>query len=88
MRRLFWFRRDLAGNLPPLPGIFPDGMAPVVRTGADGERELAMLRWGMPCPPAYGGQAVTNIRNTKSPHLHVQGAQTTGAAHDCPLRLT
>ena len=68
MRRLFRFRRDLAGNLPPLPGIFPDGMAPVVRTGADGERELAMLRWGMPCPPAYGGQPVTNIRNTKSPH--------------------
>ena len=56
MRRLFRFRRDLTGNLPPLPGIFPDGMAAVVRTGADGERELAMLRWGMPCPPAYGGR--------------------------------
>ena len=68
MRRLFRFRRDLTGNLPPLPGIFPDGMAPVIRTGPDGERELAMLRWGMPCPPAYGAQAITNIRNTKSPH--------------------
>ena len=68
IRQLFRVRRDLTGNLPPLPGIFPDGMAPVVRTGTDGERELAMLRWGMPCPPAYGGQAVTNIRNTKSPH--------------------
>ena len=68
IRQLFRVRRDLTGNLPPLPGIFPDGMAPVVRTGTDGERELAMLRWGMPCPPAYGTQAVTNIRNTKSPH--------------------
>ena len=68
IRQLFRISRDLTGNLPPLPGIFPDGMAPVVRTGPDGKRELAMLRWGMPCPPAYGTQAVTNIRNTKSPH--------------------
>ena len=68
IRQLFRISRDLTGNLPPLPDIFPDAMAPVVRTGSDGERELAMLRWGMPCPPAYGGQPVTNIRNTKSPH--------------------
>jgi putative SOS response-associated peptidase YedK len=68
IRQLFRVHRDLTGNLPPLPGIFPDGMAPVIRDGSDGERELAMLRWGMPCPPAYGGQPVTNIRNTKSPH--------------------
>ncbi len=37
-----------AGNFPPLPGIFPDYAAPVIRTNATGERELAMLRWGMP----------------------------------------
>ncbi|WP_188519610.1 SOS response-associated peptidase [Alsobacter metallidurans] len=60
--------RDSTGNLPSLPGIFPDQMAPVVRNAPDGARELATLRWGMPCPPAYGGQPVTNIRNTKSPH--------------------
>lgn len=40
--------RDTTGNLPPLPGIFPDYMAPVVRNAPDGVRELAMLRWGMP----------------------------------------
>ncbi|MBB6308880.1 SOS response-associated peptidase [Xanthobacter tagetidis] len=40
--------RDTTGNLPPLPGIFPDYSAPIVRTGADGVRELAMARWGMP----------------------------------------
>lgn len=45
--RLFAVVHDRAGNLPPLPGIFPDKMAPVVRNGDDG-RELAMLRWGMP----------------------------------------
>lgn len=40
--------RNLAGNLPPQPGIFPDYAAPIVRTGADGAREIAMARWGMP----------------------------------------
>ena len=41
--------RDSTGNLPPMPGIFPDMSAPMVRT-VDGERELTMARWGMPSP--------------------------------------
>jgi putative SOS response-associated peptidase YedK len=36
------------GNFPPLPGIFPDYAAPVIRTNAAGDRELGMPRWGMP----------------------------------------
>ena len=40
--------RDVAGNLPLMPGVFPDYMAPVVRNAPDGVRELAKLRWGMP----------------------------------------
>jgi putative SOS response-associated peptidase YedK len=68
IRRLFRVGRDLTGNLPPLPGIFPDYMAPVVTVAEDGARELTMMRWGMPCPPQFGGTHVTNIRNTKSPH--------------------
>jgi len=67
IRRLFRVDRDLTGNLPSFPAIFPDQMAPVIRGGAE-DRELAMLRWGMPCPPAYGGAHVINIRNTGSPH--------------------
>jgi putative SOS response-associated peptidase YedK len=65
-----WFRarHDRTGNLPVLPGIFQDQMAPIVRTVADGERELVMARWGMPGPPQYGGRPVTNIRNVSSPH--------------------
>src|SRR3954453_10269195 len=63
---LFKIGRDSAGNLPPLPAIFPDQLAPVVRIEA-GERELTMMRWGMPNPPQYPG-ITTNIRNTKSPH--------------------
>ena len=39
---------DKTGNLPMMPGIFPDHAAPIVRTSAEGERELATARWGMP----------------------------------------
>jgi putative SOS response-associated peptidase YedK len=60
--------RDSTGNLPALPGIFPDFLAPVVFNAADGVRELGMLRWGMPGPPQFGGAPITNIRNTNSPH--------------------
>jgi len=62
IRDLFKVGRDTAGNLPPLPAIFPDYMAPVVRV-SEGERELIMMRWGMPNPPQYPG-ITTNIRNT------------------------
>jgi putative SOS response-associated peptidase YedK len=60
--------RDRTGNLPPMPGIFPDYLAPIVRNAPDGVRELMMARWGMPGPPQFGGEPITNIRNTKSPH--------------------
>jgi putative SOS response-associated peptidase YedK len=40
--------RDTTGNLPVLPGVFPDYRAPIVRNAPDGVRELAMARWGMP----------------------------------------
>jgi len=40
--------RDITGNMPPLPGLFPDYRAPIVRTALDGVRELVMARWGMP----------------------------------------
>ncbi|GAN76388.1 SOS response-associated peptidase [Acidisphaera rubrifaciens] len=73
IRALARVLRDEGGNLPPLPGIFPDYAAPIVRTGADGVRELVMARWGMPSPAfALAGKrvdrGVTNIRNTTSPH--------------------
>jgi putative SOS response-associated peptidase YedK len=35
------------GNLAPMPGVFPDYKAPIVRNGLEG-RELATARWGMP----------------------------------------
>lgn len=65
--------RDGAGNLPPLPAIFPDASAPIVRTGEDGVRELVLARWGMPSPAfALKGRkvdrGVTNVRNAASLH--------------------
>jgi len=72
IRELARAMHDHAGNLPPLPGIFPDYQAPIVRNTLDG-RELVMARWGMPSPVfALAGKktdsGVTNIRNVKSPH--------------------
>ena len=58
--------RDNAGNLPPLPSIFPDQMAPVIRTAGDGVREMLMMRWGFPSPPQFGPRPATNVRNVKS----------------------
>jgi putative SOS response-associated peptidase YedK len=64
--------RDRNNNQPPLPGIFPDYQAPIVRNTPEG-REMANARWGMPSPAfALNGKktdpGVTNIRNTSSRH--------------------
>lgn len=67
IRELARVMRDATGNLPPLPGIFPDQMAPVVRIARDGdERELAMLRWGFPPVAKPGARPITNVRNLGS----------------------
>jgi putative SOS response-associated peptidase YedK len=63
---------DHTGNLPALPGIYPDYQAPIVRNRAEG-RELAMARWGMPSPAAVlkgknSDSGVTNVRNVESAH--------------------
>jgi hypothetical protein len=51
------------GNLPPMPGVFPDYPAPVVRN-ADSEREMVLMRWGMPPPPKSPWPPVTTARIT------------------------
>jgi putative SOS response-associated peptidase YedK len=90
-RRRFLHARllhDRVGNLPPLPGIFPDYSAPIVRSGADG-RELVMARWGMPTPPKYlvgrrVDPGVTNIRRVSSPHWRAW----LGPEHRCVVPFT
>jgi hypothetical protein len=39
--------RGDVGNMPPLPGIFPDYSAQIVHS-ASGGRELVTARWGVP----------------------------------------
>ena len=38
--------RSDVGNLLPLPGVFPDYSAPIVRNGSEGW-ELVLARWGI-----------------------------------------
>ena len=80
--------RDDTGNLPPLPGIFPDYPAPVV-TQEEGARALRMMRWGMPSPAFVlkgkkTDKGVTNVRNTKSPHWR----RWLGPANRCVVPFT
>ncbi len=58
-------------------------MAPVVRAGAAG-RTLAMLRWGMPGPTAFGKLLATNVRNVASPHWR----PWRGVGHRCLVPAT
>jgi len=70
IRDLLKAMRDLTGNMPPLPAIFPNGRAPVVRTAPDGVRELLMLRWGFSPPVIPDGKSrnpyLTHVRKTDS----------------------
>lgn len=66
IRQLFRVDRDLTANQPPLPAIFPDQIAPVIRVDRDGVRVMQAMRWGFPPPPNLGSRPVTNIRNTAS----------------------
>jgi putative SOS response-associated peptidase YedK len=44
---LFRVINRYVGNLPPMPGVFPDHPGPVVRD-TDAGREMVMMCWGMP----------------------------------------
>ena len=72
VRQLVKALRDLNNNQPPLPAIYPDYLAPVVRL-EKGERIMANARWGLPSPAfALKGRnsdsGITNARNTASSH--------------------
>jgi putative SOS response-associated peptidase YedK len=59
---------DTSGNLPAIPAVFPDKVAPVVMNRPiDDQRELLLMRWGFPSPAAKGPLHVTNVRATSSP---------------------
>ncbi len=88
IRAIYRVVRDRTGNLPPMPGIFPDYPAPIIRL-ADGDRELTTARWGMPSLVfALKGRTtdpgVTNVRNTASPHWR----RWLGPANRCVVPFT
>jgi putative SOS response-associated peptidase YedK len=66
IRQLFRVTSDRTANQPPLPAIFPDQLAPVVRVDRDGGRGMEMMRWGFPPPPNFGNRPITNVRNVAS----------------------
>ncbi len=79
---------DQTGNLPTLPAIFPDQVAPIVRQGEEG-RELVTMRWGMPSPASAlknrkTDPGVTNVRNLGSPHWR----RWLGVEHRCLVPFT
>ena len=53
--------RDRTGNLEPLPAVFRDQMASVVRTAPDAARELVMMRWVPPGLSASPAVSATHI---------------------------
>jgi putative SOS response-associated peptidase YedK len=69
IRKLFG-GRNKAGNLPSLPGVFPDYPAPVVRN-ADGDREITMMRWGMPTSQ----RAMMDATKKRAQRLEAKGQQ-------------
>jgi len=88
IRELAGAMSDRTGNLPPLPGIFPDYRAPIVRNQPEG-RELMMARWGMPSPPSEltrrnSDTGVANIRNVKASHWR----RWLGIEHRCVVPFT
>ncbi|UWU76584.1 SOS response-associated peptidase family protein [Bradyrhizobium huanghuaihaiense] len=68
IRRLFGALNSRVGNLPSMPGIFPDYRAPIVRNGAEG-RELVMARWGMPS----SAQALMDATRKRAEKLEATG---------------
>lgn len=67
MRRVAQAFNDSIGNMPELPGIYPDYYAPIVRIDRRGDREIVLARWGLPSlkdePTEKPNRGTTNIRH-------------------------
>ena len=62
--------RSVVGNLEPRD-IYPDYSAPIVRHGADGERELVLARWGLPSSK----KAVFDAATKRADKLRAKGKE-------------
>lgn len=67
MRRVAQAFNDSIGNMPELPGIYPDYYAPIFRIDRRGDREIVLARWGLPSlkdePTEKPNRGTTNIRH-------------------------
>jgi putative SOS response-associated peptidase YedK len=68
IRRLFGALNSRVGNLPSMPGIFPDYHAPIIRNAPEG-REIAMARWGMPSSQ----RALMDVTRKRAEKLQAKG---------------
>jgi putative SOS response-associated peptidase YedK len=66
VRSLFRVPHNRAAAFEPKNAIFPGYEAPIIRTAADGERELVVLNWGfMLLQKDRAPRRVTNVRDDK-----------------------
>src|SRR6201747_2635056 len=65
---LFRVVNRYVGNLAPMPGVFPDYKAPIVRNGSDA-RELTTARWGMPS----SSKALMDATRRRAERLQAKG---------------
>ena len=45
IRQIAQAMNDSLGNLPELPGVYPDYLAPIVKLDQRGQREIVLARW-------------------------------------------
>src|SRR6516164_2607164 len=81
---LFRVVNRYVGNLPPMPGVFPDYPAPVIRN-TDAGTEMVTMRWGMPPPPRTGGVPRDPSRSFR---LGYYPRQAVSAGGSCSARRT
>lgn len=62
--------------------VYPNTLAPIVRVGEDGQREIVRATWGMPTPPAYikGNYDPGVISAMSTPHIGGAGLGRPAAA--------
>lgn len=71
MRKLFANFDAPETNLPPLPGIFPDYPAPIIRNQGPGFPALTMTRWGMPS----SRKAILDAATKRADKLRAKGKE-------------
>src|SRR5262245_35103718 len=66
LARKFGLSDNRMAAVPALPAIFPGHAAPIIKVGADGERELSLSSWGfILLREGYAPKRVTNARDDK-----------------------